>query len=61
MYISLLLYVLVKLPRECITERLYEGVVERLMWHEAQPNAMLGLETTPKYNIFRNAREYAVI
>ena len=40
---------------------MYEGVVERLIWHEAQPSTILGLETTPKYNLFRNAREYAVI
>ena len=46
-----------------LRKRLYEdkGVVERLIWHKAQPSAILGLEATPKYNLFRNAREYAVI
>ena len=40
---------------------MYEDVVKGLIKHEAKPSALLGLETTSEYNLFRNAREYAVL
>ena len=38
-----------------------EGAVERLIKHEAQPSALLGIETTPESNYFRKVREYTVV
>ena len=47
----------VKLPRECITEKIVRGCGREAN----KPSAILRLKTTPKYNLFRNARECAEI
>ena len=39
-----------------LRELLNEDVVERIIRHEAQPSALLGLETTPEFNNFCGIR-----
>ena len=61
-HITIQFYILViKYCANALWKRLYEDVIKRLIKHEAKPSALLGLETTSEYNLFRNAREYAVL